>query len=73
MGIRLDASRRQWIDLGIHLEACLTQPDTCGGDGGALGFWVRVDAPGRLPGIISSKKTEFARGFQLGYNIVGLV
>ena len=71
--MKLDAAQRQWIDLGPHPEACLAQPDTCGGDGGAVSFWVRVQTGGILPGLMSSKKTERARGFQIGYNYVGLV
>ena len=73
MGVKLDAAQRQWIYLGPHPEACLAQPDTCGGEGGAVSFWVRVEAPGQLLGLMSSKKTERARGFQIGYNYVGLM
>ena len=73
MGVKLDATKRQWIDLGPHPEACLAQPDTCLLDGGAVSFWVKVPAGVSHPGLMSSKKTERARGFQIGYNYVGLV
>ena len=73
MGIKLDASLSQWIDLGSPKGVCLAQPDICRANGGSVGLWVKLEAGGKLPGIISSKRTETARGFQLGYNNVGLV
>ena len=38
----MDRIKRQWIDLGIHTEACMTQPETCGSSGGAVSFWINV-------------------------------
>ena len=35
-GWALDRTRRQWVDLGIHTEACMTDPRTCGAAGGAV-------------------------------------
>ena len=36
----------QWIDLGVHYEACMTDPQTCGAEGGAEGgaisIWLRL-------------------------------
>ena len=38
--------RLQWIDLGIHTKACMTNPNTCGAAGGAVSLWQRViDCP----------------------------
>ena len=34
---------RQWLDLGIHTEACMTRPETCGAAGGAISLWIRID------------------------------
>ena len=44
----------QWVDIGIHTEACMTRPETCGAAGGAISLWVNVTdcAPGG--GILSS-------------------
>ena len=50
----LDRTPRQWVDLGIHTEACMTRPETCGGAGGAISLWVNViHCPG-MCGIVSS-------------------
>ena len=72
MGIKLDSARRQWIDLGRPKDVCLAQPDTCEEKGGSLAFWVKVDYFGNEPGIISSRRHDLARGFQLGYSDAGL-
>ena len=28
--VRTDRLQNQWMDLGIHTEACMTRPETCG-------------------------------------------
>ena len=50
----LNHTRRQWIDLGIHTEVCITHPETCT-SGGAISLWVNI-AKGLTsrPGIVSS-------------------
>ena len=51
----LDRSKNQWVDLGIHTEACMTQPETCGAAGGAISIWVNVIQCGAIAdGIVSS-------------------
>ena len=40
--LTLDRTKRQWVHLGIHTEACMTRPETCGAAGGAISLWVRV-------------------------------
>ena len=51
----LDADDRQWIELGIHREACLTRPDTCGiRKGGALSMWIQLQSADR-GGIITTQ------------------
>ena len=50
----LDNTRKQWVDLGIHTEACMTRPETCGAAGRALSMWVNVIACSSNDGIISS-------------------
>ena len=56
--LTLDITKSQWVDLGYHTEACMTQPETCGAAGGALSLWVNlIDCNGDRPGIISSCRT----------------
>ena len=51
----LNRTMNQWVDLGIHTEACLTRPDTCSAAGGAISLWVYVsDYDGHAAGIVSS-------------------
>ena len=54
------------------LEGCLAQPDTCGASGGSVALWVKVTAGNVVEGVISSKKTKTARGFQIGYTFFDL-
>ena len=49
---------RQWVDLGIHTEACMTRPETCT-SGGAISVWVKVIACNG-DGIISSHSSGIA-------------
>ena len=37
-----DHSRKQWIDLGVHTDACMTRPETCGAAGGAVSLWMMM-------------------------------
>ena len=59
--VRTDHTQKQWVDLGFLCEACITRPETCGPEGAAVGFWLKlIDCPNRC-GIISSfqKTTGF--------------
>ena len=50
-------TNNQWVDLGIHTEACMAQSDTCGEAGGAISLWVNViDCPSHGGGIVSSRQ-----------------
>ena len=40
--LRTDSTRRQWVDLGIHTDVCMTRPETCGTDGGAISMWLKI-------------------------------
>ena len=45
----------QWIDLGIHTEACMTNPNTCGAAGGTVSMWRRViDCPSGDLGVFTT-------------------
>ena len=51
--LTLDHTKRQWVDLGIHTEACMAQPETCSAAGGAIILWANfIDCT--FGGIISS-------------------
>ena len=54
--LNLNRTKEQWIDLGVHTEACMTRPDTCSSAGGAISLWVNlVDCPGNS-GILSTRE-----------------
>ena len=58
-------SQRQRINLGIHTEACMTRPQTCGAAGGAISVWLKVnECPPELGSMLSSRQTQSASGFQ---------
>ena len=63
--MRINAAQRQWLDLGIHTEACLTQLDTCGMKGGALSMWIKVGSS-TYTGIITTKQhSDNVRGLNI--------
>ena len=69
--VATDRTRRQWIDLGIRTEACMTRPDTCGAAGGAISLWVRFSDCLDWAGVISTYEvgTRLKRGtlnYELG-------
>ena len=52
--VRTDHTQKQWVDLGFLCEAYITRPETCGPEGAAVGFWMKLtDCPDKS-GIISS-------------------
>ena len=59
--LTLDHTKKQWVDLGIHTEACMTRPETCGAAGGAISVWVKIRDCHGQGGIISSQ-TNAASG-----------
>ena len=38
----VNSTNREWIDLGSHREACMTIPETCGSEGGAVSLWMNT-------------------------------
>ena len=54
----LNKTRNQWIDLGVHSEACMTQPETCGAAGGAISFWMYVIEFMEVSGLFSSHAVD---------------
>ena len=69
--VSTDRTRSQWVDLGIHTEACMTRPETCGAAGGAINFWIRlIDCPDE-GGVISSLDrlpVHISLRIECGYN-----
>ena len=66
--LNLDRAKYQWVDLGIHPEACMTRPETCGGAGGAISFWLKtIDCPTDA-GVISSYQFNRASRIFCYYN-----
>ena len=55
-------AQSQWIDLGIHTEACITQGNCASG---ALSFWLKVIKCQTVDGIISTYSYRRTRGFYL--------
>ena len=51
--LNLDHTKSQWVDLGVHTEACMTRMVCCAA-GGAISLWVKmIDCPYNA-GIVSS-------------------
>ena len=65
MALNLNHNMKQWLDLGIHTEACMTQPETCGAAGGAISVWVNAIECPDVCGIISSW-TDVSTGSAIG-------
>ena len=61
MAVSTDQSREQWIDLGIHTEACMTTM-TCGAHGGAVSMWLRVRQCDNNNGILTTLQFESTTG-----------
>ena len=60
--LTLNRHRRQWVDLGIHTEACMTRPETCGAAGGAISLWLKIINCPNSDGVITSRRS-WRRGF----------
>ena len=55
----LNHTKSRSIDLGIHTEACMTRPETCGAAGGAISVWVNViECVADRGGIVSSRSSS---------------
>ena len=51
---------RQWVDLGIRTEACVTRPDTCGAAGGAISKWLRVNSDRFWRGVMTTRQQSLS-------------
>ena len=61
----LNRTRSQWVNLGIHTEACMTRPETCGAAGGAISVWLRLAECPPGAGIITTIDNSDKTGFRL--------
>ena len=52
---KLLETKKQWVDLGVKADACLVLPETCGPEGAALVFWVKLHYCAYNDGIMSSR------------------
>ena len=52
--LNLNQTKRQWVDLEIHTDACMTRPETCGAAGGAISLWVNAINCSDYCGFVSS-------------------
>ena len=52
--LAMNQTRNQWIDLGVHPEACMTIPETCCAAGGAISFWLRIINCSHHGGILTT-------------------
>ena len=60
--VKTNESLRQYVDLGDLSSACVTKPETCGPEGGAISLWFKLDACVG-GGIITSRSSS--TGFHL--------
>ena len=70
-GVSLYHAHRQWVDLGVLEEACITHPETCGAAGGAaVALWVKPAQTSEINiGVVSSEVSNRSTGFSiLRYN-----
>ena len=63
--VSLDHTRRQWVDLGVLVEACITRPETCGVAGAAVALWMRIEYPDSSDyrGVVSSVSSNSQASF----------
>ena len=64
-GVSTNLAREDWINLGIHLEVCLTHPESCGAAGGAISLWFRLNGYSIAGAIVTTTYNTSA-----GYHIV---
>ena len=61
--VSTNRSQRQWVDLGIYPEACMTLPETCGAAGGAVSMWLKIIDCEQDGAMLSTRDAETRIGF----------
>ena len=64
LALAVDQTKKQWVDLGIHTEVCMTRM-TCGAAGGAISLWMNVIACENYDGLLTSGADEFFSGLYI--------
>ena len=62
MALTLNHTKKQWVDLGIHTESCMTGPETCGAAGGVISVWVNAIECPDVCGILSTDRASRSSG-----------
>ena len=79
--IKLDHTMKQYVDLGILTEPCITVPFKCGSHGAAISLWIKITSL-KGHGILSSRLSNNSQGValwksdsntEIGYRILALV
>ena len=59
----LNGSKVQWIDLGVHFEVCMVDPETCGAAGGAVSMWLKLSrAYGGIMSTLTRQTPRYKKG-----------
>ena len=67
-GVEISVAQSQYMELGDLFAACLTNPTSCGNDGGSLSFWLKYHNVYSYTPIISTTPREDA-GFEIGISV----
>ena len=62
----------EWIDLGVHYEACMTDPQTCGAAGGAISIWLRLQSV-HVGGLLTTRTRSTIGTKSTGITIIKTV
>ena len=62
--ISTDRAQSEWVNLGVHLEICMTHPESCGAAGGAISVWFRIVACSLAGAVVTTVSNSTA-----GYHI----
>ena len=65
MAVTLNHTKKQWVDLGVHTEACMTRPETCGAPGGAISVWINAIECPVYCGIMSTDQASGSSGLAI--------
>ena len=66
MAVQTDHTQKRWVNLGNLSAACITIPETCGPEGAAMVFWVKMTGPkDRTLIVLTSRQQSLRSGFFL--------
>ena len=71
MAVQTDHTQRRWVNLGDLSAACITIPDTCGPEGAAVVFWVKLIGPINGGNVFMlSMKQYYSTGFFFRFDML---